>query len=314
VKTRLLGGTTGPLVSAVGLGCNNFGQRLDLPQSRAVIEAALDAGITFFDTADVYAGGDSERILGEVLASRRHQVVIATKFGWASTDDTAPGRRSSIFASVDASLRRLRTDHVDLYQLHRPDPATPWDETLGALDELVRSGKVLHIGASNLDGSQIAHAQQAAGEGRTASFITQQNEYSLLRRAAEEDVLPATAAHGMGFLPYFPLANGLLSGKYSSGEPLPTGARLSAPGRWQSQYVTAEHLATVAALSAFAAQCGRSLLELAFAWLLSQAPVASVIAGATSAAQVRQNAAAAGWQLNAQALRELDRIAPRRPA
>ncbi|MBX3625479.1 MAG: aldo/keto reductase [Rhizobacter sp.] len=311
MNTRLLGRTVGPPISCIGLGCNNFGQRLNPDQATSVIEAALDAGVNFFDTADVYAGGESERILGGVLTTCRHEAVIATKFGYVTPTGFGPGSRANVLASVEASLRRLRTDYIDLYQLHRPDETTPWEETLQALQDVVKAGKVRYVGASNLSAAQIEQARRIAEQLGVDHFVTQQNEYSLLRRSVETSVLPATLQQGAGFLPYFPLANGMLSGKYRSGEPMPEAARLSSPGKWQNLYVTNADLSTTARLRVWAEERGHSLLELAFAWLLSSDAVVSVIAGATSAPQIRQNAQASNWQLTAAELLEIDVLAPR---
>lgn len=300
MRTRPLGRTCGPDVSVVGLGCNNFGARLDEGRSRDVIEAALDVGINFFDTADVYAGGESERILGKVLGSRRPSVVIATKFGYAPSaiPGVAPASRMAIMTSLENSLRRLGTDHVDLYQLHRADAATPWEETLRALQDMIRSGKVRFIGASNLSALQMVEAKAVATSNGLPVFITQQNEFSLLRQAAAEELLPTVWAQDAGFIPYFPLANGMLSGKYRVSQPPAEQGRLSVPGKWQSLYVTEHDLAAVARLQQYAQTHGHSVLELAVAWLTSQAVVTSVISGATLATQVRQNAAAAAWTLS----------------
>jgi aryl-alcohol dehydrogenase-like predicted oxidoreductase len=280
-------------VSRVGLGCNNFGGRLDLEQTRAVVEAALDAGVTHFDTADIYGNrGGSERILGELLTDRRDQVVLATKFGNDMGDGhPARGSREYVRRAIDASLERLQTDHVDLYYLHVPDPGTPIAETLGALDELVQEGKVRAIGCSNFTAEQLAEADHVARERGTSRFVAVQNHYSLLERGDERDILPRARELGIAYVPYFPLANGLLTGKYRRGEPAPAGARLE--GREPGDEV----FDRVEALERFAAEQGRTLLELAIAALASQPGIPSVIAGATKPEQVRANAAAGDWQL-----------------
>ncbi len=307
-------GNSGLLVSAVGLGCNNFGRRLDLPGTRAVVDAAIDAGITLLDTSDTYGGaGKSEELLGQVLAGRRHQVVLATKFGHQAADmgygpaAGAKGGRAYIRRAVEESLRRLRTEYIDLYQLHTPDPQTPVVETLTALGELVAQGKVRYIGSSNFSGWQIAHAAAAARELGTPPFISAQNHWSLLERAAEAEVVPAAEFFGVGVLPFFPLANGLLTGKVRRGEPPAPGTRLA--GR--SEYVTAEKLDKVEALGEWAQANGRSLLDVAIGGLAALPGCTSVIAGATSAAQVRANAEAGEWIPAEQDLSEIDKIVPR---
>lgn len=299
VPQRTLG-RSGLQVSVVGLGANNFGGRLDLAASRAVIERALDLGITLIDTADVYGEqdgrrGGSEQVLGEVLGERRRRVVLATKFG---NPFDAEGRlrgasRRYIVQAVEASLRRLKTDWIDLYQLHRPDPLTPIDETLRALQDLVAAGKVRYIGASNLPAWQVAQAQAVAHELGSERFVSSQDEYSLLRRDAERELIPALQAHGVGLLPYFPLANGVLTGKYRHG--VPPGSRLAQVGTLAERYLTPRDLRVAAALEAYAAERGRTLLELAFGWLAGQPVVASVIAGASTPEQVELNVRAAGW-------------------
>jgi aryl-alcohol dehydrogenase-like predicted oxidoreductase len=291
-------GTSGIEVSRVGLGCNNFGRRLDLAGTRAVVEAALAAGITFLDTADVYGDGDSERFLGEVLEGRREQVVLATKFGFGGGGSAAGGSREFIRRSLDASLERLRTNYVDLYYYHRPDGVTPMAETIGALTELVEEGGVRAIGISNVSAQQLDEAVQA---GAVAAV---QNEYSLLDRKVEADVLPRCRELGVGFVPYFPLASGLLTGKYRRGAPPPSGSRLE--GR--SERLTDEAFDGIEALEERARAHGRPLLELAIAALASEPGVASVIAGATSPEQVRENAAAADWDLGADEREELRKL------
>ena len=298
-------GSTDIEVSVVGLGANNFGSsfvgHLDLPRSRAVVDAALDAGINFIDTADYYGDrGNSEAFLGEILAGRRERVVIATKFGedmeGRNGDDRA-GRGSAgyIRRAIEASLRRLRTDYVDLYLYHRPDGTTPVEETLGALDELVARGVVRAVGCSNFTPGLLGEAARAADERALTPFAVLQNEYSLLERGAERELLPLCGDLGMSFVPYFPLASGLLSGKYALGRPAPDGSRLAE----RPAGLDDARLARVEALRAFAAERGRSLLELAMSYLASHPLVASVIAGATRPEQARANAAAAGWRLSA---------------
>lgn len=287
-------GRSGLTVSVVGLGCNNFGGRLDLEASRRVIDAALDAGITLFDTADIYGNrGGSETILGQVLEGRRDRVVLATKWGldMAIGPGWAPGSRRYIRRAVEASLRRLRTDHLDLYQLHRPDPVTPIDETLAALDELVREGKVRYVGSSNFAAWQVADADWVARHHHRERFVSAQNHYSLLERTAEKELLPACEHLGVGVLPFFPLANGLLTGKYRRGEPPPEGTRLA------DRPIDDDALRRVEALGAFAAERGHTILELAFAGLLARPAVASVIAGATRPEQVAANVTAGDWEL-----------------
>ncbi|MGW5402133.1 aldo/keto reductase [Streptomyces sp. NPDC003952] len=305
-------GSSGLQVSAIGLGCNNFGGRLDARATRAVVDAALDAGITLLDTADIYGGaGGSESHLGEALKGRRDQVVLATKFGYDGVDmgygpaAGSRGGRAYIRRAVEASLTRLQTDHIDLYQLHSPDPAVPVAETLAALTELVTEGKIRYIGHSNFSGWQLAEAAHVARETGAAPFVSAQNEWSLLQRSVERELVPAAVHYGVGVLPYFPLANGLLTGKIRRGAPVPAGSRLE--GR--DAYLTDERLDTVEALAALADKHGRTVLELAVGWLSAQPGCASVIAGATSAEQVRANAAVAGRPLDAELLAEVDAVA-----
>lgn len=283
-------------VSAVGLGCNNFGARLDAAATADVVHAALDAGVTLFDTADVYGGTRSEEFLGRALGVRRRDVVVATKFG-AKVDDARQGARPEyVRRAAEDSLRRLGTDVIDLYQLHRPDPSTPIADTLGALNDLVRAGKVREIGCSNFS---VAHIREAAAVPDVAHFASVQNEYSLFHREPDQDgVLAECERDGLGFLPYFPLASGLLSGKYRRGAPPPPDTRLGSGG-WGSDRLSDESLARVDRLTAVAEERGHTVLELAVAWLLARPAVASVIAGATRAEQVRANAAAAAWALTA---------------
>lgn len=284
-------GDSGLRASRVGLGCNNFGSRTDLDGTRAVVDAALEVGVTFFDTAEVYGnGGDSERFLGEVLDGRREQVVLATKFGWGQ--ETGDGSAEYIRGAIDGSLERLRTDYVDLYYQHKPDPATPIAETLGALDELVRDGRVRAIGCSNFSAEQLADADRVARELGTARFTVLQNHYSLLQRDDDADVLPLCRELGVSYIPYFPLASGLLTGKYRRGEPAPEGTRLA------GREIEDARFDRVEACAAFAQERGHSLHELAICALASTPGVGSIIAGATKPEQVRANAAAsASWRL-----------------
>jgi aryl-alcohol dehydrogenase-like predicted oxidoreductase len=303
VDTRRIGSLN---VSIVGLGCNNFGGRLDAAATASVVHAALDAGINFFDTADIYGGTKSEEFLGRALGSRRDQVIVATKFG-APVDDHRKGARPEyIQQAAEDSLRRLGTDYIDLYQLHRPDPSVPIADTLGALNALVQAGKVREIGCSNFSADQLREA--AAPEG-AARFVSIQNEYSLLHRVPERDVLPECERTGIAFLPYFPLASGLLTGKYRCGRPAPPKSRLSGSG-WGANRLTDQNLAIVETLLSFATSRGHTLLELAISWLLARPAVASVIAGATSPQQVQTNVAAANWRLTKAELTEIDTLAP----
>jgi aryl-alcohol dehydrogenase-like predicted oxidoreductase len=306
-------GDSGLLVSVVGLGCNNFGGGIDLNATRDVVDAGLDAGITLFDTADIYGkDGGSELALGEVLAGRRDKVVLATKFGHQRADmgygpaAGAKGGRKYIRLAVEQSLRRLRTDYIDLYQLHTPDPLTPIEETIAALDELVTAGKVRYTGHSNLPGWEIADAAHTAVSAGRTPFISAQNQWSLLERGAEAEVVPAAMNLGLGVLPYSPLANGLLTGKVRRGQPIPEGTRLA--GR--AGYVTEDKLDKVEALIAWGAGHGVSILEIAIGGLAAQPGCTSVIAGATSAEQVRANAAAGEWEPTPDELQEIDKIVP----
>jgi aryl-alcohol dehydrogenase-like predicted oxidoreductase len=310
VQTRSIGSLE---VSLVGLGCNNFGRRIDATQTRRVVDAAIDAGITLFDTADVYGeDGASERLLGQALGARRDEVVIATKFGMAIDDQHRGAHPDDVRAACDASLARLGTDRIDLYQLHEPDTAVPIEETLGALDELVRAGKVRELGHSNLSAGQMDAAEAAARSAGTARFVCAQDHWNLLQRDLEDGALPAIERHGLALLPYFPLASGLLTGKYRSDTPPDPSWRLATlPAERREQHLAQPRLATVAELTAFATQRGHTLLELAFSWLAAQGPVASVIAGATRAEQVQANAAAVSWSLSADELAEVDRLTGR---
>ena len=297
-------GSSNLLVSVVGLGCNNFGWRNDGAQTRAVVDAAIGAGISLFDTAESYGRGDSELFLGRALAGRRDRAVIATKFGWGRGRDDASMARGSaeyVRGAIEGSLRRLGTDYVDLYQYHRPDGVTPIEETLGAMDELVRAGKVRHIGSSNLTTSQAEEADRVAGERALTRFVSAQNEYSWLARDAERDLIPLCERLGLGLLPYFPLARGLLTGKYRRGRPAPEGTRLAVQG------VTVDDATwdRIDELAAFARDHGLRLLDVAIGGLAAQPAVASVIAGATSPEQVRANAAAGEWEPSPEELAQL---------
>jgi aryl-alcohol dehydrogenase-like predicted oxidoreductase len=304
-------GKTGLEVSALGLGCNNFGGRLDLEKSRRVVDAAIEAGITFFDTADVYGDrGGSETLLGDALGGRRKDVILATKFGLPMDDAgrLKRGSRAYVMAAIEASLKRLRTDWIDIYYLHRPDPETPIAETLAALDDLIRQGTIRFAGCSNLSGPQLEQALDIARQQKLAPFVVAQDEYSVLSRALEPALLPVIERHGLALVPYFPLASGLLSGKYRKGQPLPAGTRLTA-GRLSERFVTERNLAIIERLAAFCTERGHTMLELAFGWLLARPSVASVIAGATSPEQVQQNAAALGWRMTAEEVAAVNRLA-----
>ena len=305
-------GKTGLRVSLVGLGCNNFGGRIDLEATRKVVHKALDCGITLFDTADAYGErGGSETLLGEVLRERRKDIVLATKFGLPMDDSgrLQGGSRGYIMRAVEASLKRLKTDWIDLYQLHRPDPNTPIEETLRSLDDLVRAGKVRHIGCSNLPAWRVVEAQWTAKTEHLHAFASCQDEYSLVMREVEADLLPMMQAYGMSLLPYFPLASGLLTGKYEKNAPLPQGARLTNTQRLADRYMTEANWKIVEGLRELCAKRGWSMLDLAFSWLAANPLVASVIAGATKPEQIEQNVKAVELKLTAQDLAEIDAIA-----
>jgi len=306
METRRIGGLE---VSVVGLGCNNFGGRLDAAATARVVHAALDAGITFLDTADIYGGTLSEEYMGQALKDRRHQAVLATKFGMKVDEQHQGAKPDYVRRALDASLGRLQTDHIDLYQLHQPDPTVPIADTLGALNDAVQAGKVREIGCSNFSAAQLGEAPAAVAEGG-ARFVSVQNEYSLLKRDPEAEVLPECERQGLAFLPYYPLANGLLTGKYRRGQAAPAGVRIQPGGRYDD-LLSPANLDRVEALIAFAEARNRTLLELAICWLLSRPQVASVIAGATSPEQATTNAQAASWRLTPDELAEIDRIAPR---
>jgi aryl-alcohol dehydrogenase-like predicted oxidoreductase len=304
-------GKSGVQVSLVGLGCNNFGGRIDLEASRQVVHKAFDLGITLFDTADIYGEkGGSETILGQVLGDRRKDIVLATKFGMPmdEAERLKGASRRYILSAVEASLRRLKTDWIDLYQLHTPDPLTPIEETLRTLEDLIRQGKVRYIGCSNLPAWQVVEAQWTARQNGLNAFVTCQDEYSLVVREPERELLPAMRAYGLGLLPYFPLASGLLSGKYRRTGPLPEGARLTKTKRLADRYLTDANWQIVERLSDFCAPRGRNLLELAFSWLAARPEVSSVIAGATRPEQVEQNVKAANWALTPEDLAAVDQL------
>ena len=303
MTSRRIGSLT---VSTVGLGCNNFGWQIDEATSREVVHAALDAGITHFDTAELYGEGESERFLGRTLGSRRGEIVLATKFGYRGGDGpTGLAAPQAIRPSVEGSLDRLGTDHIDLYYLHRPDPQTPIADTLGGLAELVREGKIREVGCSGFSEDQL---REAATVAEAARFVALQNEYSLLHRQPERGVLDACAELDVAFVPYFPLKSGLLTGKYRRGDAPPEGSRLSGEGFFKGkrdELLTEENLDTVERLIAWAEARDRTILDLAFAYLLAHEPVASVIAGATKPSQIQGNAAAAGWRLSPEEVREV---------
>jgi aryl-alcohol dehydrogenase-like predicted oxidoreductase len=304
-------GHSGLMVSLVGLGCNNFGGRLGLAETQVVVDVALDLGITLFDTADIYGNlGGSEELLGAALGARRKDIVLATKFGQAmdQAGRLQGASRRYIVAAVEASLQRLKTDWIDLYQLHVSDPATPIEETLRALDDLVRSGKVRYAGCSRVAAWEVTDAFHTARHHRLHPFISNQDEYSLLVRDADREMIPAMQAAGCGFLPYRPLASGLLSGKYRRGAPLPEGSRLQGRADQASRFLNDRNWDMVERLEEFCRVRGRTLLELAVSWILTRPTVASVIAGATSSAQLRQNVDAAQWDLSKAELDEIDRL------
>ncbi len=303
METRTIGALN---VTIIGVGCNNFGRRLDPAGTHAVVNAAMAAGINFFDTADVYSAGQSEELLGAALGTRRKDVLIATKFG-NSMDGQGKGASAAyIKTAVEASLRRLGTDYIDLYQLHLPDAETPIAETLSALDDLVKAGKVREIGSSNFSSAQI-HEAEAAVKLDGARFVSLQNEYSLLKRDDEFAILPDCEKLHIGYLPYFPLASGLLTGKYRQGQPVPEGTRITTAPQ-HARWLTDANMAKVEALAVFAEARGHTLLELAFSWLLARPMVASVIAGAMTPAQIHSNAAAANWHLTPVDMAEIDGI------
>lgn len=307
-------GSSGLRVSLVGLGCNNFGMRLDLEQTRAVVDRAFDLGITLFDTADMYGGrGGSETQLGKILGHRRKDIVLASKFGMAMSDDGTKigASRRYIMSAVEDSLRRLKTDWIDLYQLHQPDPLTPLDETMQALDDLVTQGKIRYIGCSNLPSWQVVESQWISKSMGLNRFVSCQDEYNILNRNAEAELIPAMQKYGCGLLPYFPLASGLLTGKYKRTE-MPEGARLTDMPTFANRiYLTDENFDIVDNLNKFAHKTGHSILELAFGWMASRPTTASIIAGATKPEQIDANVAAVNWVLSQSEIDEVDKISAR---
>ena len=307
-------GSSGLRVSLGGLGCNNFGMRLDLEQTRAVVDRAFDLGITLFDTADMYGGrGGSETQLGKILGHRRKDIVLASKFGMAMSDDGTKigASRRYIMSAVEDSLRRLKTDWIDLYQLHQPDPLTPLDETMQALDDLVTQGKIRYIGCSNLPSWQVVESQWISKSMGLNRFVSCQDEYNILNRNAEAELIPAMQKYGCGLLPYFPLASGLLTGKYKRTE-MPEGARLTDMPTFANRiYLTDENFDIVDNLHKFANKTGHSILELAFGWMASRPTTASIIAGATKPEQIDANVAAVNWVLSQSEIDEVDKISAR---
>lgn len=312
MKIRNLG-KSGLQVSLVGLGCNNFGWYVELESARAVVHKAIDSGITLFDTADIYGGnGASEAMLGQILGEKRKDIILATKFGMAMDQSgTRQGAsRRYIMAEAEASLTRLRTDWIDLYQVHQADPRTPMEETLRALDDLVQQGKVRYIGSSNHKAWQVADAQWIAHDRGLSAFVSCQDEYSLLVRDPERELIPAMQNFGLGLLPYFPLASGLLTGKYKR-EKVPEGARLAKNKRLADRYINDANFTIVEQLESFCSKRGHTLLELAFSWLAANPVVSSVIAGATRPEQIEQNAKAVDWELTPEDRAEVDRLTKR---
>src|SRR5215469_13778076 len=305
-------GKSGLKVSVVGLGCNNFAMKCDAEQTRAIVHKALDEGITLFDTADIYGNrGGSEDLLGKALGNRRRDAIVATKFGMAMGDGPylRGGSYRYVMAAAEASLKRLGTDYIDLYQIHQPDPETPQHETLEALNDLIRSGKVRYIGHSNFAAWQTVAAHWISQTRGLASYISAQNQYNLLDRRIERELIPACREFGVGILPYFPLASGFLTGKYRRGAEPPKGARLTLLKRMADQWLTEENHQTVGKLSDFAASHGHTLLELAMSWLAVNPQVSSVISGATSPQQVTENVKAGGWKLTSEEVAEIDKLA-----
>ncbi len=306
-------GTSGLRVSVVGLGCNNFGARLDADGTKKVVHKALDCGITLFDTADMYGNrGGSERDLGAALGARRQEIVLASKFGYQMDDAgrMKGGSRRYIMQAVEASLQRMGTDWIDLYQFHFPDPLTPIEETLRALDDLVRQGKVRYIGCSNKSAWEVVDALWTSRFYGLNSFVSCQDEYSVLMRRADKDLIPAMQVHGLGLLPYYPLASGLLTGKYRHGEAMPAGARLSQPGHYTNRHLNDANWTKLKGLETFVAARGKTLLDLAFSWLACKPVVSSVIAGATRPEQVEANVKAAAWAMSDDDMAEIDKISP----
>ena len=306
-------GKSGLQVSAVGLGCNNFGMRIDKDQTKAVVDKAIEVGITLFDTADVYGGTKSEEFLGEALGDRRRDIVLATKVGYPTGGGVynKGGSRRRVIQACEDSLRRLQTNYIDLYQYHVPDPLTPMEETLDAFNDLVRSGKVRYIGNSNLSGWQVADAEWTARSQNLTPFVSAQNEYNLLDRRIEKELVPACQQYGLGILPYFPLASGLLTGKYRRGEAPAADTRIAAWGPRGEKMLSDQNFDVVEKLESFATERGKSMLDLAFSWLATKDYIPSVIAGATKPEQVAANAAAAEWKLTPEEMTEVDTITAR---
>ena len=304
-------GQSGLRVSSIGLGCNNFGGRIDEAATKVVIHKALDLGITLFDTADVYGErGGSETLMGRILGEDRKRIVLATKFAMPMDDsgEKVGGSRRYIMTAIEDSLRRLKTDYIDLYQMHQTDPRTPIEETLRTLDDLIRQGKVRYVGCSNFPAWQMTEAAWTARSAGLSGFVSCQDEYSLIHRHPEAELLPAARKMGFGLLPYFPLASGLLTGKYRRNVSLPAGTRLANTQRLADRYLTERNWSIAEKLGDFVEGRGRTMLELAFSWLLTQSPVASVIAGATRPEQLEQNVKAGSWVLTAEELAEIDQI------
>jgi aryl-alcohol dehydrogenase-like predicted oxidoreductase len=304
-------GKSGLQVSVVGLGCNNFGMRIDADQTKAVVDKAVELGINFFDTADVYGGrGKSEEFLGQAIKPHRRNVIIATKFRTPMGEGPlwGGGSRKYIFEAVDASLKRLDTDYIDLYQMHAPDPTTPIEETMSALDDVVRSGRVRYVGSSNYNGWMVVEAQWVARSEHLTPFISAQNQYNLLDRRIERDLGQVAEKYGVGVLPYFPLANGFLTGKYRPGQPPPEGTRIAAMGQRAEGVLTDQNFAMLEKLEDFASQRGHTMLDLAIGWLASHSWVSSVIAGATKPEQLDQNVTAGEWKLTPEEMMEVNAI------
>lgn len=307
-------GRSGLRGSLIGLGCNNFGDRVTPGQARGIVDRALDLGVTFFDTADRYGGpGTSEEILGEIFGKRRNDIVLATKFGISIEDRTAlaGASRRYIRSAVEGSLRRLKTDWIDLYQVHRPDPGTPIEETLRTLNDLIHEGKVRYIGLSNFAAWQVAEAEWTARELGIERFVSVQDEYSLADRDIEKELIPTIKAYDLGFFPYRPLASGILTGKYRRSQPPPEGTRMAKLKRHADKYMRDTNFDVAERLGDFAAERGHSLTELAFSWLAAQPFVSSIIPGASTPEQVEENVAAIGWKLSSEDLTEIDRLVGR---
>ena len=307
-------GDSGLKISLAGLGCNNFAMKCDAEQTRAVVHRALDEGVTFFDTADIYGRrGGSEEMLGKALGPRRREVIVASKFGMPMGDGPylRGGSRRYVTAAAEASLKRLGTDYIDVYQIHQPDPETPQEETLSALDDLVRAGKVRYLGNSNFSGWEVADADWISRTRGIARYVSAQNQYNLLDRKIERDLLPACKKFGLGMLPYFPLASGFLTGKYRRGTEAPAGTRLALMAPMAKQVMTDQNFATLEKLEEFSRQRGHTIVELAMSWLACQPIVSSVISGATHPDQVTENVKACQWKLSAEELKEVDTIARR---